>query len=101
MPCRREAGARDRVVVSWEYFAKKILNALAASCARTSYAIAISAGGVVAPAAHIAFGAIHKDPQTVGVRADFQVTVRLLDERFREGASHFRQVRSPSNLSGL
>ena len=43
-------------------------------------AVAIAAGGVVAPTTDVPLGAIHKNPEAAGIRADFQAVVRTVGE---------------------
>ena len=63
--------------------------------------VAIAAGSVVAPAAHVSLGAIHKNPETPGIRADFQAIMRIVRERFGERSGDARERGGPANLCGF
>lgn len=61
-------------------------------------AVAVTAGGVVAPAAHVTLGAIHKDPKTTRIGAELQAIVRFLRQGFGEGCGDAGERGGPANL---
>ena len=69
--------------------------------ARAADAVAIAAGIIVAPAAHVSLGAIHKHPEATGIGAKLQAIVGLMRKRFGEGCRDPGQRGGPANLYGV
>jgi len=75
--------------------------ALGAGGAGAADAVSVTASGVAAPATDVAFGAIHKNPATVVVGADFQVALGLANQGVCETAGDCRYFGRPAILRGL